>query len=259
MKYPAKTEYILSDCRFGKKIKFAVISDLHCSAKTKIDEIIRITEQSLPDYILMPGDIFEKLDGGNTEEKAIGFEMIRRLSAIAPTFYSVGNHENGGIGSWNKLKWRSGKSIPKLLDTSELEKISECGAFFLDDGYTVRNGIAFGGLSSGLINAQRAPDVSWLDEFCALPYPHVLLCHHPEYYEKYVRNRHIELTVSGHAHGGQWRLFGKGIFAPGQGLFPKYTSGIYDGHLAVSRGLMPSSLPIPRIFNPPEILILTFC
>lgn len=257
MKYPAKTEYALSDGRFGRQIKFAVLSDLHCNKNTEIGETVRITEQSHPDYILMPGDIFERLDGKDTEEKEAGLELMRRLSAIAPVFYSIGNHENGGIGSWNKIKWRSGKSIPKQLDGAELERISECGAILLDDGYTVRDGIAFGGLSSGLINLQRAPDVSWLDEFCSLPYPRVLLCHHPEYYEKYLKDRSIELTVSGHAHGGQWRLFGRGVFAPGQGLFPKYTSGIYDGRLAVSRGLMPSCLPVPRLFNPPEVLIIT--
>lgn len=257
MKYPVKTEYALSDGRFGRKIKFAVLSDLHCGKKTRTDGLIRITEQAAPDFILLPGDIFERLDGEHAEEKEIGFELIRRLSAIAPTFFSVGNHENGGIGSWNKLKWRSGKSIPKLLDSSELAKISECGALFLDDGYTVCDGIAFGGLSSGLINVQRAPVTGWLDEFCALPCPHVLLCHHPEYYEKYLKGRSIELIVSGHAHGGQWRLFGRGVFAPGQGFFPKYTSGIYEGRLAVSRGLVPSKFPIPRIFNPTEVLIIT--
>ena len=61
--------------------------------------------------------------------------------------------------------------------------------------------------------------------------------------------------VSGHAHGGQWRIFGRGVFAPGQGLFPKYTSGIHDGRLVISRGLKKSGT-IPRIFNSPELVII---
>ena len=65
--------------------------------------------------------------------------------------------------------------------------------------------------------------------------------------------------MAGHAHGGQWRFFGRGIYAPGQGLFPKYTSGLYrEGGeiLAVSRGMTNSVRWIPRFFDPCEILVL---
>ena len=62
------------------------------------------------------------------------------------------------------------------------------------------------------------------------------------------------------AHGGQWRFFGRGVFAPGQGLFPKYTSGIYKGEhgkLLVGRGLGDSHKFPPRIFNRTEVIIVT--
>ena len=85
--------------------------------------------------------------------------------------------------------------------------------------------------------------------------PKVLICHHPEYYPKYLKDMPIDIIVSGHAHGGQWRFFGRGVFAPGQGLFPKYTSGVYDGRLVVSRGLKKTIIP-PRIFNPREVVII---
>ena len=66
----------------------------------------------------------------------------------------------------------------------------------------------------------------------------------------------IDLTLSGHAHGGQWRFFGRGVFSPGQGLFPKYTSGMYDGgRFIVGRGLG-NPIIIPRIFNSPEVLVI---
>ena len=47
--------------------------------------------------------------------------------------------------------------------------------------------------------------------------------------------------------------------APGQGIFPKYTSGVYMNsgrQLVVSRGLGNSSFPI-RLFNHPEIIIVS--
>lgn len=50
-----------------------------------------------------------------------------------------------------------------------------------------------------------------------------------------------------------------GLVAPGQGFFPKYTSGSYtieDTTMIVSRGLGNSIFPF-RIFNRPEIVIVT--
>jgi predicted MPP superfamily phosphohydrolase len=85
----------------------------------------------------------------------------------------------------------------------------------------------------------------------------ILLSHHPEYYGKYLKDLDINLILSGHAHGGQWRLFGRGVFAPGQGLFPKYTSGMYDNKLIVSRGIGNQML-VPRINNSKEIIVLNF-
>jgi predicted MPP superfamily phosphohydrolase len=66
----------------------------------------------------------------------------------------------------------------------------------------------------------------------------------------------MDLIVCGHAHGGQWRLFGRGVYAPGQGLFPKYTSGVLDGVCVISRGLG-NHTRVPRIFNPPELVLIS--
>ena len=71
----------------------------------------------------------------------------------------------------------------------------------------------------------------------------------------HIKQQDIDLVVSGHAHGGQWRFFGRGVFAPGQGLFPKYTAGVHDDRLVISRGLKKTVMP-PRIFNPLEIVVI---
>ena len=65
----------------------------------------------------------------------------------------------------------------------------------------------------------------------------------------------FDLILSGHAHGGQIRLFGRGLFAPGQGIFPKYTSGIH-GSMIISRGLSNTGGMIPRLFNRREIVYI---
>ena len=80
----------------------------------------------------------------------------------------------------------------------------------------------------------------------------------------------VDLVFTGHAHGGQWRLPGiGGLVAPGQGFFPKYTSGAYhaiscgetgssETTMFVSRGLGNSLMPV-RIFNRPEIVAVELC
>ena len=69
----------------------------------------------------------------------------------------------------------------------------------------------------------------------------------------------IDLVLSGHAHGGQFRLpFISGMFAPNQGIFPQYDAGLYtkgNTNMVVSRGLGNSIISI-RFNNRPEIVVI---
>ena len=243
------TEYKIKNKKFPRKYTFALISDLHGEDPAEIIDILR---KMSPDFILAPGDIFEPLDGSADRINEAGFELLAACSEIAPTFFAPGNHEVNAVRSWS-LKWKFSKEKGKDYSRESMKRLAETGVTFLDDTFTLSHGFAFGGLGSGLINADGLPKVEFLADFCQCEAPKILLCHHPEYYKKYLRNYDIDLIVSGHAHGGQWRFFGRGVFAPGQGLFPKYTSGVHENRLVVSRGLK-KGRRIPRIFNPPEVV-----
>lgn len=90
----------------------------------------------------------------------------------------------------------------------------------------------------------------------------LVLSHYPEnfeYVDEFSYNKYkFDIMFSGHAHGGQFILpvLG-GIFAPGQGLFPKYYKGVYGekNKLVVSRGLGNSGFPL-RLFNRPDIVVV---
>jgi predicted MPP superfamily phosphohydrolase len=85
--------------------------------------------------------------------------------------------------------------------------------------------------------------------------PVILLAHEPDIFPT-VPER-VALTLSGHTHGGQVRLFGYSPMVPSDyGNRYAYGHVVEDGrHLIVSGGLGTSILPV-RFGVPPEIVLL---
>lgn len=251
----------------------ALISDLH---NRKGTEVLKSLEQKKPDIIAISGDIvmglrsdFEGLAGDMSliEQQKNVIPFLKSCSEIAPTFVSLGNHE-----------W--------FLSNDDISAIASTNVCVLDNRWTEDqvNGqtILIGGLTSVFIDNYRVfretqkskypvppkgetpkikdPDDSWLSEFEKQDGYKILLSHHPEYWrlrKPKLCERKIDLVLSGHAHGGQIRLFGKGLYAPGQGFFPEYTKGMWmgkNGWLVVSTGLANTSSIVPRLFNPTEVV-----
>lgn len=244
------THYRVACEKQKQTIRIAVVADLHADFAKPVLPVLR---REHPDYILIPGDLTEA-----EEIAAGGDDSLRFLSAcreIAPTVYSLGNHEVGCCHSGNPLR----KAEPVPLPEAYRKEVEARNILLVDNTCREADGILFCGLGTGIRGAENCPDKPFLTKLQELPREKVriLLCHHPEYYVPYLRKIGLDLTVCGHAHGGQWRIFGQGIYAPGQGLFPKYTAGILDGRCVISRGIS-GCTRIPRIFNPPEIPIITF-
>ena len=226
--------------RYG--ITLAVLADIHAR---RVEETLSLVEQNKPDIILIPGDLvdgaaIEKCkEHSNFIEEAI--TNLNRIAQIAPTYYSLGNHE-------------------KQLTETEIKELHGSKAVVVDNRYVnVSADLYIGGLSSGRNyhdkKASQKPDISFIAEFEKVSGFKILLSHHPEYYEPFLKDKGIDLIISGHAHGGQVRIGKQGLYSPGQGLFPKYTSGIHDGKLIVSRGIAGTEL-FPRINNKPEIVYI---
>lgn len=219
-----------------KPLRLALVADLHGS---RYDGLLHTLSKLAPDALICPGDTLH-----NALPTDSGLAFLRAASARFKVFCSIGNHE-----------------VKHGVDVKD--HIRATGAVLLDDSFTEFGGISIGGLSSGYtvssvqgrFKKTPPPNTDALKDFFAADGFKLLLCHHPEYFGNYLKNKSVDLIVSGHAHGGQWRIFGQGIFAPGQGIFPKYTSGLYENKLLVSRGLSNHTI-IPRIFNKTEIIII---
>ena len=245
--------------------RLALLADLH---GRPYQPVIESLKRNNPDLICVVGDILygkhpdNDLSPLDTKENVLPF--LKACSDLAPSFLSLGNHE-----------W--------MLDEDDLEQIRASGITVLDNEFKsiTLNGrqIVIGGLTSAYCLAYRSfvagmvaderegrrypkkecgagenkvPDTNWLKEFAAEKGYHILLSHHPEYWPL-IKPHSIELCLSAHAHGGQWRIFNHGIFAPGQGFWPKLTSGVHEGRLAISRGLS-NTAKVPRLFNPTEVV-----
>lgn len=250
------TRYALHTTKPGISFKACIVADLH---DRPYDAILPILKRESPDLILIPGDLSEALDRPSTDVSRPGLGLLAACAAIAPTFYSLGNHEIGGChGRIYKAKLAGAGELPPFVLRDEWrEVIEKSGATLLDESFVLWNGLVIGGLGSGLLNPGWVPDISWLDAYTQTPGYKLLLCHHPEYFDRYLRPYDIDLTVSGHAHGGQWRIFGRGVYAPDQHLFPKYTSGVHEDRLVISRGVCNTFPLIPRFFNPREVVTVT--
>ena len=219
-------ETVVSD-KLRQPLTLAVVADLHNGPYEDLLPTLRQT-----DGILIVGDLLNRHREGF--DRAAAF--LRDAPECAPAFYALGNHERNS-GDWEAFYPLVRKSRVTLLDNA----------------FVPFRGIILGGLSSP---GYGRPSASFLRRMAARPGFKLLMCHHPELYESTVSPHSIDLTVSGHAHGGQVRLLGHGLFAPGQGLLPKLTSGWYfDRRLLVSRGLT-NSAGVPKLFNPCELILL---
>lgn len=236
----------------------AVLADFHSANKPKqndpahLQNILGMLRSVEPDLILSPGDIFNATNEHDLDEcfNINGFRLLTEARRIAPVYYSIGNHEQG-------------------MKTANQQKLEDNGVTVLDDEMATVDGIILGGMTTGYRHDKTyyrrppSPNTSFPKQLSEREGYKILLCHHPEYWKSCITGYGIDLTISGHAHGGQWGFFGgRGIYAPGQGLFPKYVSGIHENeekgnieYLVVSRG-MTNTVPVPRFFNPCEIVVL---
>jgi len=229
--------------------RIAHVSDLHNAEMGKDNEtLLSMLRDADPDMIAITGDL---IDSRNTDIE-VALQFVREAVKIAPCYYVTGNHE-ARVNEYGELK-------------AEMEA---AGVTVLED---VRNEISMEGETITLIGVN---DPSYQTDYLfgdaesvidsKLEELHtenagftILLSHRPELFDTYA-DHDIDLVLSGHAHGGQFRLpFIGGLVAPNQGLFPEYDAGIFtDGNtnMIVSRGVGNSILPF-RINNRPEVILV---
>ena len=271
-------------------VRVALLSDLHDQPCPGLLDSLRTNR---PDIICITGDFIlglhpdsrkaqKRMRTGPADKKCrtrrmyaveqiqYSLRIMAACAKLAPTFVSLGNHD-----------W--------MFTNRELHFIEKTGVTLLDNSWVRVGSLVVGGLTSAVVTEYRyylthpelaertpsanalpkiypdrsytplslrpQPELKWLKDFCAQPGYKILLCHHPEYRDRYLKDLPIDLILCGHAHGGQIRIAGQGLFAPGQGFLPRYTSGVH-GNMVISRGLANTARFIPRLGNPTEVVYL---
>lgn len=240
--------------------RLALLGDFH---NGEGEPILASLRRRRPDLIAIAGDLVYGRPPANAPaviEQANVLPLLEGCAALAPTFLSLGNHDH-------------------ILTDRDLDLIRATGVRVLDNEWVPWRGYVLGGLTSHYVLDERAyrqcypeslhngvsrrertqrpwvdfrfPDTQWLE-----PVPEgytILLSHHPEYFRRLPSS--IRLVLSAHAHGGQIRIFHQGLYAPGQGLLPRYTAGVHEGRFVITRGLK-NTVWVPRVCNPTEMVYI---
>ncbi|MBE5950257.1 MAG: hypothetical protein E7260_01540 [Lachnospiraceae bacterium] len=229
-------------------LKLCLITDLHNNKKN----LKQISEKVLafsPDFILLPGDLTDK----NNRKQTNAIAFLEMLASVAPTFYSLGNHEERirqkDSGSWQKYVNRLPKGV-YLLDneaiTENVHGLEVCLLGISLPEVFYKKGKLWNQISDLPTFKSNDGDVR------------ILLAHHPEYAPWYGIYQ-PDLVVSGHLHGGLLRLpFVGGLVSP-RFCIPKQDAGAYlypYGTLFISRGLGSHTIPL-RFFNRVELNFIT--
>ena len=209
-----------------------------------------------------------------------GIEFLKEASEIAPVFYSPGNHEwyftkeDQKVFSEKRIFLLENEDIcwnlveNRLVSEKERGHNSKTGNVMKNENNLKSRSDLNNECNTGIENVPEKIihigglatryDLDWMHAYASKPGYKILICHHPEYYRRYIKDTEwdtFDLIVSGHVHGGQWRFGRHGVLAPGQGLFPKYCYGCYDKKLIVSAGLSNTAC-VPRFGNPAELVLI---
>jgi hypothetical protein len=218
-------------------LTIGLISDIHSGIFMTEEDMIEYMQalNSLkPDLILLPGDFVTS----DLEEIYPFINVFKNLKARYGIFATLGNHEFFTKQPQKITKIIEENGIRVLRNESEKVEINGNEIFIIgiDD-------LRYG---ADLDKATRNVDNKKIK---------ILLSHKPYDFPKFARNQ-IQLTVSGHTHGGQI-VFAKiddTYIAPAS-LVSKFVAGHYkigDSHLYVTRGIGVVGLPL-RLNCPPEI------
>lgn len=235
-----------------KGFKIAQVSDLHNRDFGEgSNRLIKKIHAQNPDIVVLTGDMVSSKDTYFTPI----YQFITELSNHYPIYYIVGNHE---------------QALEEQKLTELKQFLSSNGVIILDNDFvTLEDGedkIYLYGMWYHLMYYKNAKDdsihfgVEQMNKILSTKKEgfSIGLIHNPVYFHTYA-DWGMDLVLSGHMHGGIINVpFKGGLLSPEIEFFPTFDAGYFtykDSQMIISRGLG-DSIPIPRLFNTPELVII---
>ena len=253
-----EAQYTIQSDKITSPVRVVQLTDLHNSNFGRDNEkLAELVAQAQPDLIFITGDLLN----ANVERTDIATEIITKLSAIAPVYVSLGNHETEYLE-------RYGTDLIPLYQDAGATVLEQDYVDVTVNGQNLRIGGLYGYCLSWryLDSGEADPaECAFLSEFQDTDAYTMLLCHMPVCWIQgnSLEDWDVDCVFSGHIHGGQIILPGiGGVYAPDMGWFPGRLRGLYPSADGKSTVVLSSGLGntewIPRFHNVPEIVTVDF-
>lgn len=248
----------------GLKLRLVVLADLHAGMPnmplSRVRQIVEAANELKPDLVLLLGD-YAGTD--KVSERPLTWSDVvpefKALKSTLGTYAILGNHEWWEDSQAQRLR-RGPTLAHAALAASAIPLLENDGVRLSKDGQP----FWLLGLGDQLAFIRGPGWHDGVDDLAGTlakltdDAPAILLAHEPDIFPK-VPDR-VALTLSGHTHGGQVRLFGYSPVVPSK-YGNRYAYGhVVEGerHLVVSGGLgtVSAGLAPVRFGVPPEIVVV---
>lgn len=251
--------YRIESEKLTAPVQVAMLSDLHESEFGPGNaDLIEAVRGLSPDLILCVGDMASR--GATERDLEVPRRLMSELCRIAPVYVSPGNHEADHVSVHGVGVYRAYESAGAVLLDRRFEDLEI-------NGQRIRLGGIFGycfpyGQSREAFNASSAG--RFIKSFTDTDSFKLLMCHKPTDYcleseKEYFLDPDVDLVLSGHTHGGLWRLPFVGTpFLPQQGFFPRLDHGLKQvggAQMIIGAGLGHKSM-LFRLFDPCELVLI---
>lgn len=240
-------------------LKIIQISDIHSGSfvsTSHLDEAVKIIQKEKPDIIFFTGDLVND----RSSETDLFMEVLGRIKAPMGVFSILGNHDYGDYVTWDTVE-------AKAQNLSDMKNVhSKLGwRLLMNEHIPLKIGedeIAIIGIENwgGNFHFPKYGDLKKAHAGTENYPVKLLLSHDPSHWNLQVKEEYkdIDVTFSGHTHGGQF-----GIEIPGfrwslSQYAYKQWAGLYNEqrqYLYVNRGVGYLGYP-GRVGISPEITVM---
>jgi hypothetical protein len=215
------------------------LTDIHVGnflKREKLERYVRVVNELRPDVVALTGDFI----GSSPQFIPACAAALEKLEAREGVFACLGNHDY----------WVGPHSVTAALKAAGVEVLRNEGRRLLIRGAPLN--------IAGVDDPWRGhPDFDLALAGVDPNAPTIMLCHQPDLFPALAQRR-VELTLSGHYHGGQVKLQFFGLAVSPAHLITEFVEGFYrrgPSQLYVSRGIGITGPPV-RLNAPPEVTVL---